>query len=472
VPERPQQPRTLGVFSALALVSGSMLGIGIFIAPPVVAAQVDRPVAFLLMWLLGGLSALFGALSIAELGAMMPEAGGDYIYLRRAYGPGLAYAAGWVQLLAIFPGSLAVMAVGTAKFQLATLLGPVYGWPATLGLPGDLVWAASIVVVITLLNHVGVALSGRVQVLTTVIPLAILSGASAIILIGRGASGGAWGDVAHVDANAGGATSLALAFLPIYFAYSGWNSASYVAGEIRDPARNLPIALIFGTLGIMVLYLVLCVGFLTVFSMTELAGLGEVGTATARSVFGHTGEVIMTGLIAFAMLGSINGTVLTGSRIAFAMAQKGHCIAAAGRLHPQFGTPVVALWLQAIWTLVLIGAQTFEQLVSYASAAMLLSGALTVMAVVVLRWINPELPRPYRTFGYPITPVAYAATSFGALALLVLRGLQGGGAESMSVLLAVGWFAGAWLLHRFVTGPRRSAIAPTIDARSAGSGFG
>lgn len=449
-----EETRALGSLPALALVAGSMLGIGIFIAPPVVAAQLDHPGTFLMMWLVGGLSALFGALSVAELGAMMPRAGGDYPYLRLAYGPGIAFGVGWLQLLAIFPGSLATMAVGTASFQLPVILGPYFDLPAQLGLPPEITWAFVIILGLTALNHVGVVLSGRFQVVLTGIPVFILLAASLGVLLTRGMDGGAW-EATSAPVHTPGLEAAALAFLPVYFAYSGWNAAIFIGGEIKNPARNLPRALVGGTLGVIILYFILCVGFLAVFPMADLANVGEAGTAAARRLFGTFGELGVTTLIVLAMLGSINGCVLTGSRIAYAMARHGHCIKPAGRLHARFRTPVAALWLQAGWSLVLVLTQSFEQLMNYTSAAMLITGTLTVMAVVVLRRKLPDTTRPYRTWGYPVTPTLYAISSLVVLAVLASR-------LDPSLFLGAAWFVGALLVHHFFMTKRKPA--PTMSA--------
>jgi len=445
---------------ALALVAGSMLGIGIFIAPPVVAAQLDHPGTFLAMWLVGGLSALFGALAVAELGAMMPRAGGDYPYLRLAYGPGIAFGVGWLQLLAIFPGSLATMAVGTATFQLPVVLGSYYEFPLQLGVEPTVFWAFVIIISLTALNHIGVVLSGRFQVVLTGIPVVVLLAAGLGVLIFEGIDGGAWESPGPISMP--GLSAASLAFLPIYFAYSGWNAAIFVGGEIRNPARNLPRALVGGTLGVTALYFILCVGFLAVFPMADLANVGEAGTAAAGTLFGRIGELGVTTLIVLAMLGSINGSVLTGSRIAYSMARHGHCPRSAGQLHRRFRTPVVALWMQAAWALVLVLSQSFEQLMYYTSAAMLITGTLTVMAVVVLRRKMPDTKRPYRAWGYPVTPLLYAVSSLVVLAVLASN-------LDPSVFLVVGWFVGALIVHHVFL--RARAPAPSIAAtiRSAGA---
>mgnify|MGYP000920936821 CR=1 FL=1 len=442
--------KLLGPWAAMSLVAGTMLGIGIFIAPPVVAGHVQSPLWFLALWLGGGLAALCGALCMAELGAMMPRAGGEYPYLRASYGPGIAFATGWLQLLAIFPGSLAAMAVGTATFQLPTLLGPGFAAPvelAGLTVEGPTFWALVIVVLLTALNHVGIVLSGRVQLVLTIVPLAVLLLVSLYVVGDLGA-----GQVTAESVQAGlalrpGAHAVAQAYLPIYFAYSGWNAAIYIGGEIAEPGKNLPRAVVGGTLTVLVLYVVLCAGFLSVFDVHALAGVGEVGTAAAGALFGRPGVVAVTLMILLAMLGSINGGIMTGSRIAYAMAEEGHCPPAAGRLHARHGTPTVALWLQAALAIALIFSHTFDRLMDYASAAMLISGSLAVATIAVLRRTQPEAPRPYRLGFYPWAPVIYVGSSLFVLVALVTAG-------DPSVLLAVGWFALALLVHGLVVAPR------------------
>lgn len=438
-----QGPPRAGGWQAASFVAGSMLGIGIFIGPPQVAAHVSSTVWYLFVWIAGAVVALCGALSVAELGAMMPRSGGEYVYLREAYGKPIAFAAGVVQILAIFPGSLAALAVAAASFQLPALLGPAAAEPIRfLGveLAAAPLWASLIVVAFTAINHLGIVVSGRVELLLAGVPVVLLAATSTVVVAVRGLPGVA------APAGAFDAGALAAAFLPVYFAYSGWNAAIYVAGEIRHPERSLPRALVGGTAGVAAVYLVLCAGFVALFPLRRLALVGEAGTAAARELFGTAGEAVATLLILCAVLASINGTVLGGSRIVQAMARNGEGFAFAARRDPRTGAPVAALWLQAAWSIVLVAFRRFDELLAYTSSAMLVTAALSVLAVMVLRWRRPEFDRPYRVPLYPLPPLVFAAASLSVVAILALRG-------DSSVWLSLGWFGLGLAAHRLLRAP-------------------
>jgi APA family basic amino acid/polyamine antiporter len=437
-----------------------MLGIGIFITPPQVAASVPSSGWFFAVWLLGGVVAACGALSLAELGAMLPRTGGDYAYLQRAYGPGVAFAAGWLQLLAIFPGSIASIAVATSQYQLPLLVGDaarvnpeIFG--VTLSAPH--VWAAALILALTCVNLIGVRTSGIVQVIVTIIPIAILAVLAVALIfadvapIAPSPTHAAPSGAPQVAASSASSApsgidvwALARAYLAVYFAYSGWNAAIYVGEEIRDPPRNLPRALVGGTLSVTVLYLVLCAGFLAIFPLEVLAGVGEAGTAATVALLGDLGVLVMGGLVFLAMLGSINGSIFTGSRIGEAMAHGGDCFRACAHVSPRTGVPVNALLLQSALALGLVATgQDLGKLIDYTSSAMLVTGTLTVMSVVVFRARHPEWARPYRTTFYPLPPLLFATSSALALGIGVLG-------RDPSVAVAVAWFVLALLLHRML----------------------
>jgi APA family basic amino acid/polyamine antiporter len=343
-------------------------------------------------------------------------------------------ATGWLQLLATFPGSLAAMAVGTATFQLPVLLGefvrePVDLWVCTID--GPTFWAVGIVVVLTALNHIGVVLSGAVQLVLTMVPLAVLLVVSLFVV----------GDVGTVEVGAGhdlelwpvpAAAALAAAYLPVYFAYSGWNAAIYIGGEIREPGRNLPRGHRRDAGGARAVHgaerrVPHGVRRGTTWRTSARRGRRRRGAVRATS-----GVVVVTVMILLAMLGSINGTVMTGSRIAYAMASRATSRGGRAAARP-LRHAGVALWAQAALAIGLITFQGFERLMRYASCAMLISGSLTVYSVVRLRRRMPEhRGRTGRLL------------SVGAAALRRLERVRAGGAgrhQDVSVFMAAGWFA-------------------------------
>ncbi len=435
--------RRLGVWQAGSLVAGAMLGVGIFVAPPEVAAHAGTPGVFMAVWAAGGLAALCGAVCVAELGAMLPRSGGHYVYIREAYGPSVAFAVGWLQLLAIFPGSLAALAAAVASFQLPVLFGSSFAAPLSflgLEMPATFVVGGLVILAFTTLNHFGIVSSSRVEMVLVAVPILLLTMATVLVL--GGLLGGP-STVANAPARSGGAdlSAIAAAYLPVYFAYAGWDAVLYVAGDVEAPAVALPRSLVGGTVVVTALYLLLCAGFLAVLPLDRLATVGEAGSAVAGQVSGQAGVLTIASLVLLATLGSLNGTMLAGSRIAQAMARNRDFFSFAARVDSRSGTPRCALWLQSAIALVLLASQRFDQLLAYTTSAMLITGTLSVAAVVVLRWEMPQLVRPYRASLYPLTPAVYAGGNLIVLFLLARR-------HDPSVLLAAGWFLAALAVDR------------------------
>ena len=432
--------RLIGLGHATAVVAGTMLGVGIYIGPPQVASLIGSWPAFMALWLGGGLVALCGALSVAELSAMVPKNGGHYLYMKRAYSPGIGFATGWLEALAVMPGSIGAVALATANFQLPVLIGSAASGdlsPFGFKIAVPFLWATAAVVFFTLINHIGVVVSGRTQLVLTATPLLVLFVATVAVVATVGLT------APSAPASVLTGSALALAYLPIHFAYGGWDGSIYVAGEVRDPGKALPRSLILGTIAVTSLYAVLCIGYLALLGMEDLARTGEAGSALASKLFGPLGLLAMTALITSGVLGSLNAQVLEGSRIAFAMARDGQLPAAIGRLSGKTRTPATALWIQAIWTILLMAVGGVNQLVTYATTAMLIVGTLSVGAVAVLRKREPDLPRPYRVPFYPVPLVAFCAGSVLVLAVLTIQG-------DISVLVSVGWFVLALLVHRLI----------------------
>ncbi len=472
----PSPPRVIGGIGSFALVVGSMLGIGIFIVPPEVAGFIDTPGVFLGLWLVAGFLAFCGAASCAELGTLFPKAGGDYIFQKKAYGSSVAFASGWVLFGAIFAGSIATMSVALCKFQLPVLLGidlehEMVWVPILSHLAGEIplmnVIALGIVLALTGLNAVGALVSARMQTILIAIPITVFT-LSAIFVISTGAGGITvtdWNEsvaavmglgssvietaqVAALPEAAGlSLEAIVMAYIAVYFAYSGWNAVIYVAGEIKHPEKNIPRALLGGTLTVTVVYILMCVAFLVILGIHSLADAGEAGTATAGFLAGTEGQLIITGLIAMALMAGLNGTVMGGARVAFAMGRGGAFVKAVGKLSPRTRAPVRALWLQALWSSVLVLTGTFEQLYALTSLAMLVTGTLTVMSVFVLRRTMPHANRPYKTFGYPWIPGLYIGSSLLVIGVMVVRAFADQ-PDSWYPLLGLGILGAAFGLHR------------------------
>jgi APA family basic amino acid/polyamine antiporter len=454
-----QPGRTIGVVGATSVVAGSMLGVGVFLVPRLVAEQVDNVVLFLSIWGLGGLVALAGALAYAELGGMFPHAGGDYVYLRQSLGPSAGFAGGWVLLAGVFAGSIASMSVAVCRYQLATLV-PAFDPDAVIfvGVTAQQLLAVGVVIALTALNAWGVRPSTRAQTALTVAPVVVLLCVGAYALVTAPHPSYQPIEVAR-GTTAGG---LAAAFLQVYFAYAGWNAVSYVGGEVEAPARNLPRALLGGTALVTVLYLLLCGAFLVVLGLGGLRGAFEAGTQTARALFGAEAEWAVALLIAVAIIGSLNATVLGGARIAFAMARDQILPKKVARVHRRTQVPTRALVLQAAFASALILSGTFAQLVELTSVAMLLLGGLTVTGFFVLRFNAMRLPRPYLAFAYPWLPGFYVLASVVVIGLSLWRSVVDSEPYPIAGLALFGaLFVGhrAWLRRLQRQEQRRQAAA-------------
>jgi APA family basic amino acid/polyamine antiporter len=391
------------------LVIGSVVGAGIFLVSGFVARTATSPAAFLGAWLLGGLFALCGALCNGELGVMFPRGGGEYVYLSHAYGSGLGFLSGWTSFWIGFPGSIATLASGFGG-RVATLAGlSVDRWGNLIGI--------LVVVLLTGLNVLGLHLGKMVQ---NALSVSKLLAFGLVILLGFVFG---HGRAAHLSPflGSGGqsASGIAVALIPIYFAYCGWNAATYVAGEMRDPRRDLGRALAFGTVACVVLYLLVNVGFLAALGVDGLRDATDVAGATAAATFGSGVGAMVTALVALAVLSSLQATVVTGPRIYHAMAEDNLFLPRLARLHPTTRVPVSALVIQCVLACVLLLSGRFEALLDFTTFALCLFSTICVAAVVVLRIRRPDLPRAFKTPGYPVTPALFVAGNLWILYNLV-----------------------------------------------------
>ena len=432
---RDRLRRALGLQDAVFLVVASVVGSGIFLTPGPIADRLPQPAWIFAAWGVGGLLALAGALTNAELGAMFPRAGGDYVYLREAFHPLAGFLVGWLSFFAIFAGTVATLAVGFAA-GLVQLLGWA-GWSVP-------VLAAATIVATSALNTVGVRWGALANNLTGWVKLlALLAFGVVAPFTGRG-------DLSHLLAAPGGPETgigpmaFALALAPVLFSYLGWNASVYVASEIREPGRNVPRSLFLGLGLCTALYLGLNAVYLYALPVPELRVVDNAGEAAARVLFGSLGGRLVAGFVLVSILGTLNANVLIGPRIAYAMALDGLFLSGVDRVHARFATPVAAIAVQAVCALLLVLLlESFPRALDFTTFAIVLATMADVAALFVLRRRAPGLPRPYRTWGFPWLPGGYLLANAGvAVALLAGRPREAG----LGVLLLLaGLPAYVWL---------------------------
>jgi APA family basic amino acid/polyamine antiporter len=428
----PQLLRVLGWWEATAIVMGIMIGTGIFIVPAQITRSMGTRDAALSVWAVTGLLSLFGALSFAELAAMMPQAGGQYVYLREAYGPLTGYLCGWSFFIAAQTGGISVLAAGFAEYANEFL--PLTPWEQKAA-------AAASIAVLTAINYLGVREGGALQSILTGVKVGAIA---VIILLGYVLVRGLPGGPAALAAPTGHrfVASFGVAMVGAFWAYEGWNACTFAAGEVQRPERNVPLALIVGTVAVMAIYLALNLVYYHVLPMDQVARSSRVGADAAVRIFGRTGSYLVSLLIIISTLGSLNGSILAAPRVYYAMARDGLFFRWCARVHPRFHTPHVALLVQGAWAIVLVAAGTYEQLFTYAIFAAFVFYALTALAVLVLRRNKPDAPRPYRVSGYPYVPIIFVLGSAWFLVnTLMEEPVEAGwGAAMLGVGVPVYWF--------------------------------
>ncbi len=402
--------RDLRVSHAVSIVVGTIIGSGIFIVPRTMTAAVGSPKLVYLAWIVGGLLSFFGALTYAELGAMKPEAGGEYVYLRDAYGPLSGFLYSWTWLLVAKPASVASVTTGLAE-ALAGL--PRFAFLAN-GSPlhvtyGQLL-AIAATILITGLNYIGVKKAGEFQLVFTILKIAMIV---AIAVIGLTYAGGSWSNFGgHYSGARAGLTGFMVALIAALWAYDGWNDLNMVAGEVRDPERSIPIALIAGVAIVAALYMLMNAAIQYVIPASALAVAKSPASDATQLAIGSAGAAIVTAGIVISMLVTLNGTIMSGGRIPFAVARDGYFFESLAAVHPRFRTPSNALLLQmALSIALLLAAASFQQLLSLAIFAEWLFYMIASSTVFVLRRKEPNAPRSYRTWGYPVVPALFILAS-------------------------------------------------------------
>jgi len=426
---------------AAAIVVSNVIGSGIFITPAIIATMVPHPAGILGVWLVGGLLAFAGAMAYAELATLRPRSGGEYVYLKEAFGPAAGFLTGWTSFVAGFSGAIAASAVGLAGYlgRFIPAAGDSTPWASlelgwlTLTVSSQAVVALTVIGGLSVVHVLGVGPGRIVQNLLAGLKVAVLLIFVALALtIGHGT-------VEHFQpAGPVVSTSVLLALIPVMFSYSGWNAASYVAEEIRDPARNVPRALAVGTIVVVLVYAAINVTYIYAMPIVEMRALDvRIVDAAADRLFGPTAAAAMAAATVTILAASISANVMAGPRVYFAMARDGLFFAAAARLHPRFRTPAIAIGAQAAWSGLLVLSSTFGQLIEYTGFAILLFTGVAVLALFRLRWTRPDDSRPFRAWGYPVAPGIFALasltivinairedpTTFGTGLMIILAGL-------------------------------------------------
>jgi basic amino acid/polyamine antiporter, APA family len=426
----PELKRQLGLLDSTMINVGTIIASAIFIVPSVIALEVRGSVPAVLVWVVGGIVSLLGALSMAELGAAMPEAGGIYVYLRRAFGPLWGYLYGWTSGVVINPASIAAIALGFATYV---------GFFVPLSDGGIKAVAIGSIVALTVLNSLGVRLGAITQNVLTLVKIGLV-----VVLIAAGFTvpGGRAANFAPLwsDAALGSQiTSFGVALVAVLWAYDGWIEITYVGGEVTDPERNLPRSIILSTLIAMTLYCLVMASFSYVLSPARMAASSLVASDAAQVTMGQRGAAFVAVAIMIATLGSNNGIVLTAARVPYAMARDGVLPRWLAGVHPRFLTPVPSLAAQCVISIALTWISTepswkgvYNRLFTYVVLGEFVFYALSCGAVLRLRSTSPDLARPYRAWGYPVAPVVFILFS---LWLVINTAKEQPGDAAMSALL-------------------------------------
>jgi len=418
---RPELSRDLGVSHASAVVVGTIIGSGIFLVPAEMMQAVGSARLVYLAWIVGGLLSFFGALTYAELGAMKPQAGGEYVYVRDGYGPLAGFLYGWTWFAIAKPASVATVVTG-----LVRILGTfsVFSFYSTnlISAPITVSWgqlvAITAAILISFLNYLGIKKAGEFQLVFTLLKVVIILGIVVVCFSGAGnVPGRAWSNFAGTFAGAkGGIAGFMAALVAALWAYDGWNDLNMVAGEVKRPERNIPIALIAGVATVGALYMLVNAGVQYVLPASAIAASPRPASDAVALVMGRMGAGIVSAGMALSMLVTLNGTIMSGARVPYAVARDGYFFRALAEVHPRFHTPSVAIAVQAVLSiLLLLLGGNFRQLFSLAIFAEWLFYMIAGSTVFVFRWREPHAARPYRMWGYPLVPALFVTVAAALL---------------------------------------------------------
>ena len=441
--------RAIGLWSAILIVVGAVIGSGIFLTTGGMATHIPSASLLLLAWVLGGVLAITGGLTYAELGAMYPRSGGVYVFLREAYGTLPAFLYGWASLLVVISGSMAAVAVGFAEYlsyfipsagTANIILSVPVPWGRFAISAGQLVAAASLAV-LGAINYVGVRSGNMVNVVLTAAKVAGLVVLPVAALI-AGTATPSYTPVVPTEVTRPLA-SFGIAMIAVLWTYESWYYVTYAAGEVKDAPRNIPRALVIGVLILMAIYVAVNVAYLYTLPISDMRGVTRIAEKAMSALIGPAGATFIAATVVISTFGCNAAGLLGGSRVLFAMACDGVFLPSAQRIHPVYQTPHVAIVAVTVWSIVLALSGTYEQLFTYVMFASILFSVAAGIALFVLRRTQPHVPRPYRTWGYPAVPIIFVVGS----AAFVLNTLLERPVESLAGLglvaigLPVYWLA-------------------------------
>jgi len=453
----PALERRLGPFDAAGIIVANVIGGGILFFPPGIAANTPETWVFLSTWVAGGLLAFCGAMAYAELAALRPRAGGEYVYLREAYGRLAGFLTGWTSFIAGFAGAVAASAMIVPFYLERFAPGAANSTPwvqipipyLTLTVSNQSLIAIAIVWLMAIIHIRGV---GPGRVVSNALTILKVTALLCFIVVGLAMSGSTAAPPATSSAGAVSVTGWLLGLIVVMFVYSGWNAAAYMAEEVRNPGRNLPLALALGTGAVTVIYILINVLYLKVIPIQELVTLkGSVLDVAAERLIGVRAGDVMGLVSIIGLVASVNAMTFAGPRVYFAMARDGVFLPAAARIHPTYRTPWIAIAGQAVWATVLILTGSLDALGNYVAFAITLFAGTAVAAVFVLRAREPHAPRPFKAIGYPLTPAIFVLFSAVMVANAIYREPRVSGLGIL--LIAAGIPVYLWFTKRAKAGP-------------------
>jgi len=436
---RLELARDLGLSHAGAVVVGTIIGSGIFLVPAEMMQAAGSARLVYLAWIVGGLLSFFGALTYSELGAMKPQAGGEYVYVRDAYGPLASFLYGWTWFLIAKPASIATVTTGLVRilgtFSVFSFFSdPCLNHPLTITY-GQLA-AIAAAILVSWLNYIGIRKAGEFQFLFTLLKVAIILG---IVAVGFTCRGGSWANFTSEFTGAkGGIAGFFAALVAALWAYDGWNDLNMVAGEVRNPQRNVPLALIWGVATVGALYVLVNAAVQYVLPAAAVAASARPASDVVATVLGHRGAGLVSAAMAISMFVTLNGTIMSGARVPFAVARDGYFFRSLAQVHPRFRTPSVAIIVQcALAIVLLLLGGNFRQFFSLAIFAEWLFYMIAGSTVFVFRLRQPLVERPYRLWGYPVVPAVFVLVSAVLLYYTFTDNLRNSLAGTIAILAGV-----------------------------------